>query len=89
MPFILKCNTKQFIERLYDYRLYIELVYSFKEYFITDEMIEVIPKSECVNYLRWNYNLLSELNLNKSWEHKKIRIARKIFEKWSGQEVLK
>lgn len=89
IPFILKCNTKQFNERLYDYRLYIELVYSFKEYYITDEMIEGISKSECVNYLRWNYKLLSELNLNKSWEPKKIRIARKIFEKWSGQEVLK
>ena len=88
IPFLLMCNNNEFNERLYDYRVYIELVFWLKKHFITDDTIEAIPKKAWVDYFRLNYKLFNEFDANKIWDNKKIRIARKIFEKWSGQGVL-
>ena len=88
IQFLLKCNDYQFIYRLHKYIIYLELVFILKQYLITDKMIEEIPLSERVLFLKEKYNLLGEFNKDKEWNPKMIRIARKIFDRWSGKEAI-
>lgn len=49
---------------------------------ISDSMLEEIPKTEWVNFLKGNYDLFGAFNRDKYWIPEKIRMARKVFDKW-------
>lgn len=88
IPLLLSGDGEVFSNHLNQYQKDLFTVCQLKERYISDNMIECIPKSELVKYLKGNYNLFTLFNQNKTWESKKIRLARKIFGQWSGQGVI-
>lgn len=88
IPILLECDDDEFNERKIAYTLYIELVFAFKKHMIDDSVLEEIPRQEWVDFIKENYNLLGTFKRDKEWEPEKIRRARKIFEKWSGQGII-
>ena len=72
----------EFRKKIYDYALYVELVFALKKEMISDSMLEEIPKTEWVYFLKGNYDLFGAFNRDKYWIPEKIRMARKVFDKW-------
>lgn len=82
LPELLKCDNMEFRKKIYDYALYVELVFALKKEMISDSMLEEIPKTEWVYFLKGNYDLFGAFNRDKYWIPEKIRMARKVFDKW-------
>ncbi len=84
LPIMLECDYSPsgFGRVLYEYTLYIELVYGLRNLYISGEVLEKISRSEWIAFIKSNYNLLGAFNRNKEWTPKKISEARKIFLKW-------
>lgn len=84
LSLLLECeyNDFGFGKQLYEYTFNIELVYVLKKELIERKLLEKISKSDWMNFIRNNYDLLGAFNRNKEWTPKKIREARKIFSKW-------
>lgn len=84
LSLLLECNEDEFTERRSEYAFYSKLVYFLKIYLIKDNMLEEIPKSEWVDFIKNNYNIFSMFKRNKDWSNKKkIIAARNVFKKWS------
>ena len=84
LPIMLECDYSPsgFGKVLYEYTLYVELIYGLKNEYISNEVLEKISRSEWIAFIKSNYNLLGAFNRNKEWTPKKISEARKIFLKW-------
>jgi len=84
IPLLLECeyDVSGFWKALYEYNLYVELVYGLKNAYISSEALERISRSKWVAFIKSNYNLLGTFNQNKEWTPKKIKEARKVFDKW-------
>lgn len=84
LSLLLECNEDEFTERRSEYAFYSKLVYFLKIYLIKDNMLEEIPKSEWVDFIKNNYNIFGMFKRNKDWSNKKkIIAARNVFKKWS------
>ena len=82
LTLLLECNDDEFARRLITYTLYVELSYSLKTYMINDSMLEEIPKSDWVDFIKKNYDIFSAFKRDKEWEpKKKIITARHVFDK--------
>lgn len=87
LTLLLECNDDEFTKRLITYTLYVELVYALKTYMINDSMLEEIPKSEWVDFIKDKYDLFRAFNRDKEWEpKKKIITARRVFDEWDIKE---
>lgn len=86
LTLLLECNYDEFAKRLKTYTLYVELVFALKIEVIKDSMLEEIPKSEWVDFIKENYDLFSTFNRDKEWEPKKMRAARREFDEWGIKE---
>ena len=84
LPIMLECdyNPLGLGRVLYEYTLYVELVFDLKKAFINSVELEAMHRSEWVGFIKNNYDLLGAFKRNKEWNPKKISEARKIFLKW-------